>query len=528
MQKAGAFMKGNRDFMKRLMLAGLLPLFLTAAAVAQSTTSNLGITKPQTGQAQPQVTIATGFDQFDAAIAGRQTKSVTTADVTLTTTEARNKILEFSGALTGNRAVIVPTATRTYLVYNGCTGAFTLTVKTSGGTGVVVNQGDRVWLYCDGTNVVAAAGGGGGGGAWSAITSPSGNLALTMAANTSTFTFNNSTGSANLFQLTDSTTNSSASGSLFQLTTTTGSTLKPFRVDVKGSQFFTINNGSVDQTAGQVLIGAATADDTDSKVEIIGASSSSDDQLLRIISSNGTSGVTFKNSSSRWLTQANTTDFWIRRSDAATNSIKLSTSATSSMILDSGVNTGTQLKFTASGGTGDHDWSLTETASAHALGGGLFVIRDEDNSRNAKYWSTTATATTETSEVNNGAKMAIGQLSESITLNTVGTTTDSTIDLPAGSIILSVTARVTTTITTATDWKLGDPTVADRFSDANATMTSGTTTVGINQWKADRTTAGQGPFQAGTAKVRITTTGTPGAGVIRIVITYISLTAPTS
>jgi hypothetical protein len=127
-----------------------------------------------------------------------------------------------------------------------------------------------------------------------------------------------------------------------------------------------------------------------------------------------------------------------------------------------------------------------------------------------------------------GGTNVTGMLSESITLSTSGTTTDSTIDLPANSIILSVTGRIATTITTATDWKLGDATIADRFSDANATLTAGTTTVGINQWKADRTTAGQGAFQQSTAKVRITTTGTPGAGVIRITIHYITLSAPTS
>ena len=131
------------------------------------------------------------------------------------------------------------------------------------------------------------------------------------------------------------------------------------------------------------------------------------------------------------------------------------------------------------------------------------------------------------SDVSGGTQVR-GTLTESVTLSTSGTTTDSTIDLPANSIILSVTGRITTTITTATDWKLGDATIADRFSDANATLTSGTTTVGINQWKADRTTAGQGAFQQSTAKVRITTTGTPGAGVIRITIHYITLSAPTS
>lgn len=128
----------------------------------------------------------------------------------------------------------------------------------------------------------------------------------------------------------------------------------------------------------------------------------------------------------------------------------------------------------------------------------------------------------------NGATTLTGQITESITLNTGGTTTDSTIDLPANSIILSVTARVTTTITTATAWRVGDATVDDRFTSDNSTLTAGTTGVGINQWKADRTTAGQGPYQASTAKVRVTTTGTPGAGVIRITVHYITLTAPTS
>ena len=142
--------------------------------------------------------------------------------------------------------------------------------------------------------------------------------------------------------------------------------------------------------------------------------------------------------------------------------------------------------------------------------------------------SSTAPSVQQTITMPNGGTNAMGAVSENLTLSTSGTTTDTTIDLPANSIILSVTGRITTTITTATDWKLGDATVADRFSDANATLTSGTTVVGINQWKADRTTAGQGAFQQSTAKVRVTTSGTPGAGAIRITVHYISIAAPTS
>lgn len=156
------------------------------------------------------------------------------------------------------------------------------------------------------------------------------------------------------------------------------------------------------------------------------------------------------------------------------------------------------------------------------------IVQFTNNGTNRWSLNSSTTATTTTATGPNGGTNVTGMLMESVTLNTGGTTTDSTIDLPANSIILSVTGRVTTTITTATDWKLGDATISDRFSDANATLTAGTTTVGINQWKADRTTAGQGAFQQSTAKVRITTTGTPGAGVIRIMIYYITLSAPTS
>lgn len=91
------------------------------------------------------------------AISGRLAKSVAGAsDVTLTASEATNAIQEYTGALTGSINVIVPTATGFYLVYNNTSGAFSLTVKTSAGTGVTVSQGKKRLVYCDGTNVVDA------------------------------------------------------------------------------------------------------------------------------------------------------------------------------------------------------------------------------------------------------------------------------------------------------------------------------------------------------------------------------------
>ena len=116
----------------------------------------------------------------------------------------------------------------------------------------------------------------------------------------------------------------------------------------------------------------------------------------------------------------------------------------------------------------------------------------------------------------NGEQAKRGYSTELVTLSTSGTTTDTSANLlPANAIIESVVARVTTTITTATDWKLGDATTPGRFTAANSTMTAGTTDVGLVH--VDQAGAA-GPRQTTAAKVRITTTGTPGAGVVRVTV----------
>lgn len=77
-------------------------------------------------------------------------------DVILSSAEAQNIIQQYNGALTANINVIVPATVQLYYVYNNTSGPYTLTVKTASGSGVVVTQGQRSILYCDGTNVVSA------------------------------------------------------------------------------------------------------------------------------------------------------------------------------------------------------------------------------------------------------------------------------------------------------------------------------------------------------------------------------------
>jgi hypothetical protein len=79
------------------------------------------------------------------------------ANVTLTAAEARNDILEFTGALTANISVILPVAEKQYTVFNNTTGAFTLAVDVAGTPGgTTVGQGLRAIVYADGTNIVRA------------------------------------------------------------------------------------------------------------------------------------------------------------------------------------------------------------------------------------------------------------------------------------------------------------------------------------------------------------------------------------
>lgn len=131
--------------------------------MASTYSSNLRIEKIADGEQSGTwgQTTNTNWELVEDAISGYV--SVThsdAADYTLTTQngaadEARNMILEISGTLTAARNVICPTQEKLYVVYNNTTGGYAITIKTSGGTGVSVANGDKAIVYCDGTNVVS-------------------------------------------------------------------------------------------------------------------------------------------------------------------------------------------------------------------------------------------------------------------------------------------------------------------------------------------------------------------------------------
>ena len=103
---------------------------------------------------------------IEEAIAGRATADFTSdADLTISLTNtnatqvARHLILNVTsafGSLTTTRNLIVPSIDKPYLIENNTTGAQSIVVKTSAGTGITVPNGKKMFVYANSTNVVDA------------------------------------------------------------------------------------------------------------------------------------------------------------------------------------------------------------------------------------------------------------------------------------------------------------------------------------------------------------------------------------
>ncbi len=126
--------------------------FTNAGLVIQTTGENSGTWGDYTNTNENITTLLAGGVSTQTITSG----DVTPANVDGTADAGKSLIFICSGTLTGNRALILPTKQRHFIVQNNCTGAFTLTAKTAAGTGIVVPQTGAVHLYCDGTNILNA------------------------------------------------------------------------------------------------------------------------------------------------------------------------------------------------------------------------------------------------------------------------------------------------------------------------------------------------------------------------------------
>ena len=134
--------------------------------MANSTSASLKLTVQATGENSGtwgQIT-NTNLLILEQAIGGFQSVAITTG-ATLTfsngaLSNGKNNVLKLVGTIGGAVNVVVPDSIeKTYIIDNATTGAYTVTVKTSSGTGVTwaaADKGTKV-VYSDGTNVVDTA-----------------------------------------------------------------------------------------------------------------------------------------------------------------------------------------------------------------------------------------------------------------------------------------------------------------------------------------------------------------------------------
>jgi hypothetical protein len=141
----------------------------------------------------------TNLETVDAFTAGYLSKSVAgSANVTLTTanasptSEASNKVIEFTGALTGDITVFVPAVESNYIFFNNTTGSQTLTVAPTGhgSNGVAITQGAHTIMYCKNGDTMVDL-----------FANSLGNLSIknTLTVNNSVFTASNGTVNATTY-----------------------------------------------------------------------------------------------------------------------------------------------------------------------------------------------------------------------------------------------------------------------------------------------------------------------------------------
>ena len=134
--------------------------------MANSTSANLKLTVQATGENSGtwgQIT-NTNLLILEQAIGGYDAVGVTSG-ATLTfsngaLSNGKNQVLKLTGTISGAVNVVIPDSVeKTYIIQNSTIGAYTVTVKTTSGTGVTWGATDKgtKMVYSDGTNVVDTA-----------------------------------------------------------------------------------------------------------------------------------------------------------------------------------------------------------------------------------------------------------------------------------------------------------------------------------------------------------------------------------
>ena len=123
------------------------------------------ITLLDADQTAKEAAVNTAINNLARGLAGRLVHNMASdANYTLNTSNDEDEfiyieITDTGTVLTAARDIICPAEEATFIFYNN-TGSpgFDLTLKTAAGVGVTAQSGERLLMYCDGTNVVEIAG----------------------------------------------------------------------------------------------------------------------------------------------------------------------------------------------------------------------------------------------------------------------------------------------------------------------------------------------------------------------------------
>ena len=124
-------------------------------------------------------------------------KAVLTGTYTLTATEASNVIQKYTGALTGNVTIIIPSTVQVFYILNETSNAYTVTISTGAGATAVLTAGTQATLVCDSVNLYNANTILAGSSSISLINGSVGAPSLNFASETTTGIYRNASGEFN-------------------------------------------------------------------------------------------------------------------------------------------------------------------------------------------------------------------------------------------------------------------------------------------------------------------------------------------
>ncbi len=149
--RSGSVVLGSADVTTAL---GYTPVANTGGTISGSVTFSGTATAATQAAADNSTKLASTAFVY-AATSVASSIATTGGSTTLTAAQYGGPVLIVTGALTSNATLVVPNS-GVWTVANRTSGAFTLTVKTAAGSGVVVDQGYNAELIADGVNAVLA------------------------------------------------------------------------------------------------------------------------------------------------------------------------------------------------------------------------------------------------------------------------------------------------------------------------------------------------------------------------------------